>query len=234
MPSTNQFAQQIIAKTKPIDGTVIITDHQTAGKGQGANTWNAEAGKNITCSMIYDTSFIEARQPYFLNMAVANSLIDLLGDFLPEDELKIKWPNDILFGGLKLAGILLENTVQGSHLKYSVIGIGLNVNQAEFKDLPHASSMSLAAGRTFDIGKVLESLCVKMEKQILRLKSGETRSIHTAYNERLFGKGKEMTWTEGERIFTGVPIEVNSSGQMLASVDGREFVFDYGEVKLDY
>ena len=85
MPSTNRFAQELIAKTKPIDGTVIITDDQAAGKGQGTNLWNAEPGKNITCSVIYDTSFLDARQPYFLNMAVANGLIGLLEEYLPDD-----------------------------------------------------------------------------------------------------------------------------------------------------
>ena len=229
LPSTNQFAHELISKTKPIDGTVIITDFQSAGKGQGGNTWNAASGMNITCSVIYDTSFLESKQPYFLNMAVANSLIELLSHYLPYDQLSIKWPNDILVSGKKIAGILIENTVMGSHLKHSIIGIGLNVNQASFEHLPNATSMLIEQPGERDLRDVLERMCVALEQAFLQLKKGDRESIRIVYNQRLFMKDKTVVWELEGKGISAVVIEVNSFGQLIASVNGQKRTFNHGD-----
>jgi BirA family biotin operon repressor/biotin-[acetyl-CoA-carboxylase] ligase len=231
MLSTNAFAHDLLAKTNPIDGTVIITDHQTAGKGQGGNSWVAESGKNITCSIIYHTSFIEARQPYILNMAVSNALFNLLSNYFPDEKIRIKWPNDILYDGKKIAGILIANSVKGQFLKHSVIGIGLNVNQEAFEALPNATSLAIASKKKYDLYRVLEQLCVCVERQFLQLKTQQYEMIRATYNERLFGRGRTMSWTKDGVGLSGIPVEVNANGQLVAMIHDEKVELNYGEIK---
>jgi BirA family biotin operon repressor/biotin-[acetyl-CoA-carboxylase] ligase len=233
MLSTNQFAHDLLSKTNPIDGTVILTDNQSAGKGQGGRSWNALPEKNITCSIIYDTSFLQARQSYFLNMAVANGLYDCLAHDLPEVNLRIKWPNDLMFAEKKLAGILIENAVKGNYLKHSIIGIGLNVNQTEFIGLPHATSMWNEQPKEggYVLGQVLERLCIGVEQQFLKLRNGKHDSIGNLYNERLFKKGEIVEWVRAGEALHGMPLHVNDQGQLEAEIDGVSHTFRHGDIE---
>ncbi|HPH88516.1 MAG TPA: biotin--[acetyl-CoA-carboxylase] ligase, partial [Chitinophagales bacterium] len=142
--STNTYAKSLIAKSSPIDGTVILADEQFAGRGQSGNVWQSEAGKNLTFSIIYQTSFLLATEQFYLNMAVSLGIWSMVNSKLSIEKnkeltihdsrftTKIKWPNDIYVNNQKIAGILIENTISGMHLKHSVIGVGLNVNQEQF------------------------------------------------------------------------------------------------------
>lgn len=232
LPSTNQFARKLLSKTNPTDGTVIITDFQSAGRGQAGNSWQSAPGQNITCSIIYNTSFIEARQPYFLNMAVANGLVDLLARRIDESELRIKWPNDILCRGKKVSGILIENTVMGDRLKHSIIGIGLNVNQVEFPGLPGATSLRNECGREFDLHEILQDLCQCLEKHYLRLREGREEETRALYNERLFGRGQELSWQLNGGKLKGTPLGVDDVGRIILETDDGRKAFLHGEISL--
>ena len=116
--STNNYAKNYIAKSSPIDGTVILADEQFAGRGQSGNIWLSEAGKNLTFSIIYQTSFLLATEQFYLNMAISLGISAALASILlPDSDLsvKIKWPNDIYVQNKKIAGILIENTISGIH-----------------------------------------------------------------------------------------------------------------------
>eukprot|EP01137_Pigoraptor_chileana_P015025 Opistho-2@5140 len=108
---------------------VIITDNQTAGRGQRGNVWEASIGENLTFSLILKPNFLKASEQFQLNVAVSLGVLDCLSEYIDED-LKVKWSNDIYFQNQKMGGILIENTLQGYQIGYSVIGIGLNINQA--------------------------------------------------------------------------------------------------------
>jgi BirA family biotin operon repressor/biotin-[acetyl-CoA-carboxylase] ligase len=159
--STNNYAKEYIAKSSPIDGTVILADEQYAGRGQTGNVWLSEPNKNLTFSLIYHTSFLLATEQFYLNMAVSLGIWSTVSNQL--STVKIKWPNDIYVNHQKIAGILIENTISGMYLKYSVIGIGLNVNQDTFPTDVPATSLKCLTGQELDRQSVLNKLLNAVE-----------------------------------------------------------------------
>lgn len=214
-------------------GTVIITDHQTGGRGQAGRSWVSEPGSNLTFSIIYDTSFLPVGAQYTLNMAVALGVSRAVQETLPESLVRIKWPNDILCGGKKVAGILIENSVRGNRLHHSIVGIGLNVNQSEFPGLPSATSILLESGVPADREAILATVCRAVEEDFLRLRGGEAASIRSDYNEHLFGRGKRMRWEMNGDYFEGMPLEVEADGQLRTEVEGNVRTFRFGELRWD-
>ena len=122
--STNDVASDLLAEGNIAEGTVIITDHQTKGKGQRGNSWESEPGKNLTCSLILKPKFLPVQKQFELTVVSSLAIVHTLRDLgLPNAQ--VKWPNDIYYGNAKIAGILIENTVRANHLEYAVVGIGL-------------------------------------------------------------------------------------------------------------
>lgn len=145
-------------------GTVVWTGEQTAGKGMGSNVWESEPGKNLTFSMGLDMSFMQAADQFLLSQAVPLGLFDVLDKELSSDSLSVKWPNDLYYGNRKLCGILINSTIHGMAMGVSVVGVGLNVNQMQFRDWPtHPISMKMILGEDVE----LEPLLVKFVDAIL-------------------------------------------------------------------
>ncbi len=146
------------------EGTTLITQHQTAGRGQRGNVWEAKAGENLTFSVLLKPSFLAISNIFALNIFVALAVRKALSEvffekmgeifienptenpFLNEifknneNDFKVKWANDILYKNQKIAGILIENTLKGTHIAQSIVGIGININQMIF-DTPTATSL---------------------------------------------------------------------------------------------
>ena len=119
----------------------IRTDFQTAGRGQTGNGWESEKGKNLLVSVLLKYPEIAASEQWRLSMLVAVTLYEAIAQFVPEQMLTIKWPNDIYYGEKKMAGILLENFLQGPYIQYSIAGVGVNVNQTEWvSDAPNCKA----------------------------------------------------------------------------------------------
>lgn len=139
--STNEEARRRISDIDNL--SVVAAARQTAGKGQRGNTWSSEAGKNLTFSIVlkYERS-VQAYDQFCVSEIAALAVVDLLSAY--GIEAKIKWPNDIYVGNKKICGILIENAISGNYLTYSIVGIGLNVNQRDFSPLlPNPTSMTL-------------------------------------------------------------------------------------------
>ena len=146
--STNSFALSLLRNTEMEEGAVITAHAQTLGRGQRGNTWFSEPGKIITCSILLKPNFLNINLQFDLTRAIALGLSDLLNDLLPSSAINIKWPNDIIADGKKIAGILIENVINGTRVSTSVVGIGLNVNQQHFGiDAAHAVSISQLDGK---------------------------------------------------------------------------------------
>ena len=234
MTSTNAFAQELISKTNPTDGTVIITDEQTHGKGQGQNVWQSAPGENLTCSLIFNTDFLMAADQYYLNMAVAVAVINALKGFISANDLSIKWPNDIMIGDKKVGGLLIENSIQGRYLRNSIIGIGINVNQTSFPGLPHAISIRSQTGCSFDIAKVLNAICNEMEQAILSLRRGEMKDWMNAYNERLYQRTRPIEFQMKGEQRSGILIGVDHFGRLMVDIEGEQHAFQHGEIEWNY
>lgn len=181
--STNSYAIGLLKNVNPFEGTVVYTFNQTQGRGQRGNQWISESGANIAFSAILKPSFLSAKNVFQLYIISALAMHDVLTR-LPESsqfDIKIKWPNDILVNGKKIAGVLCETFLQNNSVTAAVIGIGLNVNQALFPDVINATSLSVLYGHPFDLKKLMEEMCISVEKFYLKLKNGHSEKIITDY-----------------------------------------------------
>ena len=164
--STNTLLKELIAKGQEPD--FIYAGYQTAGRGQTGNSWESEKGKNLICSILLPPN----KNLYFLNIAVSVAILRLF-----DEPLTIKWPNDIYWKDKKLAGILLENAIIGNEVKYTIAGIGLNVNQTEFvSDAPNPVSLKQITGKEYAIDPLMQDLL---------------EAVHTVLNEP-----EEAVWSE--------------------------------------
>ena len=157
--STNNFLKNILSNSKPVpEGTVIMAEEQYAGRGQRENKWHAEPGKNLTFSILLKPHFISAAGQFDLTRAVSMGVFEALEPILGT-QLKIKWPNDIYYADKKLGGMLIENILQGSQIKNSIIGIGINVNQDNFTDKAgNATSVKQILQKDYDLKNILSEI----------------------------------------------------------------------------
>lgn len=165
----------------------IRTDYQTAGRGQAGNSWESEEGKNLLFSALLKYKDIRAAEQWRLSMLVAVALWDVLANYLPKEQLTIKWPNDIYFGDKKLVGILIENSLIGGYVGYSIAGIGVNVNQTKWlSNAPNPISMKEITGREYDV----EVLMKEWQEKIKAWEISTTDELEAAYLQHLYrGKG---------------------------------------------
>lgn len=144
--STNTLLKELLTKDEWPEGERFLrAGFQTAGRGQAGNGWESEEGKNLLCSILISRQpSAVSHQPFYLNVAVSVAVHRMVSHQLSavSHQLTIKWPNDIYWGDKKISGILIENAMIGNKLTYSIAGIGLNVNQTEWKsDAPNPVSM---------------------------------------------------------------------------------------------
>jgi BirA family biotin operon repressor/biotin-[acetyl-CoA-carboxylase] ligase len=153
--STNDEARRHISEIDNL--SVVSALEQTKGRGQRGNRWSSQPGENLTFSLVVKDFRIKANEQSAISQATALSLVDLLSRH--EVKARIKWPNDIYAGDEKICGILIENSLKGSEIDWSIIGIGLNVNQTAFpEDLPNPTSMKLCTGNSnpYNTREILE------------------------------------------------------------------------------
>lgn len=232
LPSTNQYAQELLAGQSPAEGTVIITHDQYAGKGQMNNKWESEPGKNLSFTTILYPGFLPARQQFFLNQAVSLGVFDTLEDFITSG-LTIKWPNDIYVFNKKITGILIQNTLKGAFLQNVIVGIGININQAVFiSDAPNPTSVLLETGKKHAVKRVMASLCENLETRYLQLKSGNFALLKKDYKNNLFRLEKEHLFKKktGE-VFSGKIMGTTEGGKLRIFSKQGEETFGFKEVE---
>ena len=208
--STNTLAADLSQKTGVPEGTVVITNNQTAGKGQRGNTWEAEAGKNLTFSVLLKPFFLSAREQFYLTVITSLAVRDSVAMHLGE-EVKIKWPNDIQVNGKKIAGILIENNLSGDRVSQSILGIGLNVNQTTFTT-PTATSLSAISDEDYDTNTILSSVLENLEGYYLRLRKGDASALRNAYYEHLYWLNEKHLFEVGGKEVSGIITGVDTTG----------------------
>lgn len=230
--STNDLMKQMVANSTPLaDGTVIMAEHQTAGKGQQQNSWFAEADKNLTFSIILYPNFLIPNQAFDLLAAISLGVTKSLQRFL-EDKIQIKWPNDIYYGDKKLGGILIENTIANQSIKNAVVGIGININQEKFPpQLPNAISVLQIIHKKSVIKEVLLEICAGIEFYYLKLKRGEVLEIRNEYLANLYGFGKKLFFEANNKIFEGEIFTVNHLGLLGIKRENETAFFDLKQIK---
>ena len=242
LPSTNDYARFMANEPHTPEGAVVLAGRQTSGRGQMGAVWESAPGENLTLSVIFKPVWLRADQQFQLSKAVALAVYDTVSeafkDILPAFDLHIKWPNDILLNGKKIAGILIENTISGHHLGISVVGIGLNVNQQQFSPtLPFAGSMAGAVGQSFDTSLLAQRLFFYLENRYLTLRDGDATRLHTDYLRHLLGFSQRLPFEslpDGER-FEGTIQGIDEDGKLVVGLDGgQERRFGLKEIKMNW
>jgi BirA family transcriptional regulator, biotin operon repressor / biotin---[acetyl-CoA-carboxylase] ligase len=231
--STNSFAAALLSG-RPADGTVVITQQQTAGRGQQGSHWHALPGLNLTFSLILFPDFFSLRQLFLLNKLVACALHDTLAALLPDAEVCIKWPNDVLVNRKKIAGILIETNLERDRIRSAIVGIGLNVNQPTFDLAMHgqATSMVLEGQRGFDVRVVLDRLLEHIEARYLAVRAGRAAETEHAYLQHLFAYQEDtLVEIDGLQRIAHV-VGVDADGR-LALQDGEKLYF-YGVKEIKF
>ncbi|GAB3514649.1 biotin--[acetyl-CoA-carboxylase] ligase [Emticicia fontis] len=227
--STNDVAAEKIQNGTVFDGTVVITSDQTAGRGQRGNIWETLPGQNITMSVILKPDFLNALSQFKLNIAVSLGVYEFLNKYVAEN-LYIKWPNDMYIGNQKLVGILIENTIAGSRLSTSIIGIGVNINQLSFSSLKITSLRLATQHDEFDLVKLTEELCECLEKYYLQLKNGHAARQKKQYLQHLYRFGETNMFSRDGSKFSGKIVDIADSGQLMIEVEGGIQYFGFKEV----
>jgi BirA family biotin operon repressor/biotin-[acetyl-CoA-carboxylase] ligase len=215
--------------------TVVSAEHQTNGKGQRGSEWLIESGKNLTFSVLYSKIANSKTNLFTLNVIVALSVVEGLQK-ISSKEFKIKWPNDILAENKKIAGILIENSIKSQTEVQSIIGIGINVNQENFENLPQASSLCLLEQQFFDKDLLLKNVVNQLENNLEQLNQLSEAYFWEKYHNYLFKKNIVSTFEDsnGNR-FVGKIIKVTSEGKLKVQLENdSEIDFDIKKVKMLY
>lgn len=218
--STNDKAMELIRLGSAAEGTIVITDHQTKGKGQRGNTWEAQAGKNLTFSLILKPGFLDVSEQFYLNMVVSNGLLRFFSDYIPD--LKVKWPNDLVVPQLgKMGGILIENIVGQQGWEYSIVGIGLNINQQSF-GVTKATSLSSLTGSEFRLEELFKLIISHLEQAYLSLKKGRKSELKRDYLRHLFLLEEWNEFSKNELHFVGKIRGVTETGKLQIEMENGD------------
>ncbi|MDX5320067.1 MAG: biotin--[acetyl-CoA-carboxylase] ligase [Bacteroidota bacterium] len=219
LPSTNDLAKKLFEAGDIGHGTAIRADFQEKGRGQMGQSWLGNPGENIYVSLVLEVQVPVERQ-FYLNMAVCLALRETLAAYLPD--VKIKWPNDLYCQRQKLAGILIENHLQGANIHSSIIGIGVNVNQTDFGPLTKAGSIATLLGHAIDLKSFYQNLISALETRLSAL--NEEQEIWDSYHQSLLFFREVTTFEQEGRLFKAEVKGIDSWGRLvLESSAGTEY-----------
>lgn len=230
--STNDFLKQYSKSVDIENFTVVVARQQTHGRGQMGNQWVAENHKNLTFSILIK-DFIRINTPLFiLNVIISNALVQFLKS-LEVPLVSVKWPNDIMIGSKKTSGILIEILHKESTVIDAVVGIGLNVNQLFFNQLPYATSLAIEKKQSFDLTQLLNSLLEIIEQDILNYQEYKIDNYLARYNQLLYKKDIPSVFKnqQGEK-FMGIIKKVSLDGKIHVLLeDDQEVLFNNKEIQ---
>lgn len=214
--STNKYARESVARQST--ATLITTDHQTAGRGQRGNSWESEAGKNLLFTLSLPTRGIAASQQFALSELISVALCDVLSEYT--EDIRIKWPNDIYHKDKKLCGILIEHDLEGAHLTRSLIGVGLNVNQARFtSDAPNPISLSQILGHEVEREGLLQAIIDHFMELYTQYTSPtptlSRATLHECYTRLLYRRGIPAPYADAQGPFTATLCTVEPDGRLI-------------------
>lgn len=227
--STNDIALEKIKLKEIAEGSIIIAEAQTKGRGQRGNRWWSEPGKNLTFSLVLQPFFLDITEQFELNIIISLAASEVLSEYI--QDIRIKWPNDLFHEEKgKIGGILIENLVSQRGIDFSVIGIGLNINQ-EMRELPNTTSLLDLSGREWDKMEIFKALVFKIEQYYLKLKKGKRVDLRNLYLERLFRLGEWNSYDDG-KVFNGKINGITQEGKLVIEKDGGNLnYYSFKEVR---
>ena len=229
--STNDRVKMLIKSKKIESGDIVVAKYQYAGRGHDTNKWYSSYGKNLLCSMLYRPLDVNVNQIFCINQVVSLAVLKTIRKFI-KDKCFIKWPNDIMSVNKKISGILVENSLSLNHVNYSIIGVGINVNQVLFKKLPNAISLKKISNSDIIIQEVLNELIENYKFYFSRI--NELKYINEEYNKNIFGKDGCKFVVDG-RIQHGKIISISNNGIVKLKLDSEGIQeFDPRKIRILY
>ncbi len=226
------------------DCDVVWTSWQTAGRGQAGNSWESEEGKNVLFSMRLTRPEVAVDKQFALTMMVSLAVLNVVRALLPNEDVAIKWPNDIYVGNKKICGILIESRIAEKDVKEAIIGIGLNVNQTEWHNgAPNPTSVKLLSGVETDIAQVSGALELTLREQLSLL--GRPEELKQHYFSALYRLGQKAWYAEREVSLTPSKIltdkqegafeatitDVTEQGELVLQVGTEKKKYHFKEIQ---
>lgn len=212
------------------EGTVVITDYQTAGRGQKGNSWESERGKNLTFSILLHPNHIPPGKQFILSQLISIAIVGVLKKY--DRHFTIKWPNDIYWKEKKIAGMLIEVDLTGSSLSNAIIGIGININQRHFKsDAPNPVSLTQITGKEHNLSELLEKILDRIVDEYNKYTPDNEEEIRQKYMALLFRNKGVYPYLYGEEIFNASIEGIEPNGQLiLKKENGSIHTFAFKEI----
>ena len=217
-------------ETGAAEGTAALAEEQTAGRGRMGRAWVSPAGTNLYLTLLMRPPVARLRSLSIIAPLATAEAVEETTGLSPT----IKWPNDVLIAGRKLAGVLIETELSGQAVKYALVGIGLNVN-FDVEQVPEiaeiATSLKRELGREVSREAVLAALFNRFEA--LYQEASRGRSVYEAWRSRLETLGRPLKVTFGGQVEAGVAEDVDGEGSLvLRRADGSQVTIAAGEVTL--
>ena len=229
--STNTELKQRQLKKPLPEGSIVMADFQTHGRGQAGNTWYSGKGNNLLFSFLLYPHSVMAKDQFIISRIVSLALKNMLDTYIVG--VTIKWPNDIYWNNKKIAGMLIENSLTGQHIDFTIVGIGLDVNEEEFpKELPNPISMKQITGITYDRKEVLTAFFREFFLLYRALQIGEVDSIEHEYMKHLYRNDNPHWFEDKDGRFKATIKNVMSTGHLVLETfpDKEERIYAFKEV----
>ena len=230
--STNSHLKKLLNEEALEDLTVVVSKHQTNGRGRNGAVWSNKPSLNLAFSLLKRFNSLSIKDKFYLNIISSISVYELLKKFHVK-ELTIKWPNDIMTENKKISGILIENNVKGAKITHSIIGVGINVNQNKFRNLPNATSIFNQTGIENSLDNLANEL-LKIFKNNFQFFENNFENLFTRYNDLLFRKNINTTFIiDQNKYLSGEIVEVNKKGIVKIKKSNGEYEdFIENEIKM--
>ncbi|MDR1556526.1 MAG: biotin--[acetyl-CoA-carboxylase] ligase [Tannerellaceae bacterium] len=221
IPSTNRYLRERIRDERLPEGSLVIAESQTAGRGQPGTRWESEPGKNLTFSLLLYPDCLPVNRQFLLSQITALAVKETLDAYT--GDISVKWPNDVYWQNKKICGILIENNLSGSQLHSSIIGVGLNLNQMQFgSDAPNPVSLRQITGEECNPEEILDRFLQNFFRYYLLLLQEKEEMIRNAYKSVLFRKEGFFTYCDAEGEFEARILDIAPQGHLILQVRSGE------------
>ncbi len=229
--STNDFAEDLCIQGEAQEGTVVLTSFQEKGKGQIGKSWYSSPGKNLLCSIILEPTFLPIKSQFYLSMAISLAVRELVSIYCSHAKVSVKWPNDIYCEGYKLAGILIQTILQGSKMRYAIVGIGLNINEKDFPNkVPNPTTLRIETGNEQNIDSVKKLLYQCISESYSMLKAGMYKQLRDLYLKHLYLRDTPSYFSKNGNTFKGTIKGITDTGQLIIDQEGSEYTYANNEI----
>lgn len=223
--STSSYLGLLQQRGPQPEGTVVVAEHQTAGRGQRGNSWEAPPGQNLTLSILLYPRQLPPQQVFVLNQMASLGVARAL-TALGVPDVQVKWPNDILIDGRKVCGLLLENAVGNSRIQYSVLGVGLNVDAAP----PYATTVNAHLPNPLPKSMILTTLLDHLNAAYLQLQQQLYARMAEDYLSRLYLRGVPHVFTVEDQPLPGTILGISPEGLLEVETDAGIRRFDLKQI----